>query len=119
MATVAKSTSIGIKARWAKLVALGAGGLQVASAGGVSPDGVFTKLQSAVDNANQAKTTYTAATALLTPVGAAPGGLASVVLGAASSPGAVAVVGGCVVVWALAHSILKDRTADEVSGRTV
>ncbi len=87
MSSVARTTSIGIKAKWAKLVALGAGGLQVASAGGVSPDGVVAKIQSAVDNANQAKTTYTAAAALLTPVGAAPGGLASVVVGAASSPG--------------------------------
>lgn len=117
--SVARSTSIGVKARWAKLVALGAGGLQVASAGGVTPGGVVDQVQQAVDTATRARTTFSAAADLIAPAAGAPHGLASVAYAAASSPSTVAVVGGCVGVWCLAHGILRDRTADEVSGRTV
>lgn len=116
--SVGRSTRIGFKARMGKLAAVGVGAVQAFHAAGVGPSDVVAHVQSVVDTVTSARTTYQGLVDLLPSADSVPHGLASVALATASSPTAVATVGGCVGLWTLCHGILRDRTSDEVSGRT-
>ena len=119
MASVARTTAIGAKARAAKVGAIGLGTLQVAKGSGVSLSDVADHVQAAVDAGTRAKTLWGQVTDLMSPLADLPHGLASVAYSAATSPSTLASVGACGLLWHLAHGIARDHTTAVQDGSTI